>query len=206
MREIINLTMNKTLLLLALIPLMNTLSLGQSVKGIPISISFCDESIQLPSYRLFGGEFSPGLQISTRILQTKNPIHKIGFHLNLGGFYKKNVARTFYIGTDFFYRWQPHAKFNIEPSIGVSGNFHQFPKTIYTLNNGDPEKVKQGINFNPLPNLGLKIAYNMRSKEKSPFYIFTQYKWGMELTFSEAISELPHSFLSLGVDFTIPKS
>lgn len=180
-------------------------SFGQVNSGFPLSLSFFDESIQLPSYRLGGGEFSPGVQISTHKILSAGTTHNIGMSINLGGFYHKKIARTAYLGVDFFYRWTPHDKLRVEPSLGIVATFHQIPQTVYTVENGEPAVLKKSININPMPIAGLKVGYNLRNMDKSPFFLFFQYKWGMELNFFEPIPQLPHAFFAVGIDTALPR-
>lgn len=174
---------------------------GQNSTPIPLQISILDEGVHLPN-TLIDGLWSPGLQIGTEFTLNQSIRHQIGIKAYLGGFYHRRVSRQFYIGTQFFYRFQP-GRFRLQLNLGSAVGNHQFPRDIHQVQeDGSFNTVKDKGRWQLLPTVGLQFAYQINKKEAlRPIFIFTQYDLMAQLQFIDSVDLLPHTLLHIGVEF-----
>jgi len=173
---------------------------GQNSKSIPIQVSIFNENVQLPDYGW--ATWNPGVQMGTSFALNQSIRHQIGVQVYLGGFYHKRVSKQFYLGSQFFYRFQP-GRFRAQLNLGSAFGRHQFPRDLHVpQNDGSFQTQKDKGRWQLLPTVGVQLGYQINDpNSEKPIVVFTQYDVMAQLQFIDPVPVLPHTLFHLGVEF-----
>jgi hypothetical protein len=152
----------------------------------------------MPSHRLTGPEFSPGIQAGSRYYAVNHQNHGLSVGINIAAYYHRNVSSSLLVNLELGYFYKVN-KWKVGPMASYGLNFTKFPNGNYRVENGNVFKNKSNYRTNQLPAIGLQTAYNIKTEGK-PLYLFIQYSSAFELDFVEVVPLLPHTFLNVGIE------
>lgn len=164
-----------------------------------LSVSILKESTAFPFTRFL--PVHPGGELMLTISRQENQKSISGWNLALGGFHHQKIANAFYLRGEYAYRPIVRSIFTVD-LIGYAGYMHTFyPGELYQRNpqNGAFEKIRHAGRPHALAGIGIGLTL-VKTKHIQPFI---RQEFAIESPFANGIPVMIHSFLKLGLSFSL---
>jgi hypothetical protein len=198
----------KTLLVLSLLLLFTFKeTIGQKLPSEPqrwpVIISVFSEAWAIPSTQLIKNPIHPGISIGTAYaLKQKN---RSSLHLGatLGYFYHKNFQHNVHAIVSLAYERRLFAGIHLGGSLGVGYSHSIYPTPVYSLKDGEYQRVTDWGKPAFMPAADLNFGYTFNRKREKLFTVFTKYQVLAEWPYApeNTFPVLPHTLFHAGLRF-----
>ncbi|KJD35650.1 hypothetical protein PW52_07840 [Tamlana sedimentorum] len=194
--------MNKYIAILLLAFSFPAILLGQE-KGIPINISFFNESTAVPFTRFITTPIHPGIQLGTEFNYKVKEHSRLFQTANISYFYHNYLAQGIGLNTEFGYEYRLKFGLALQGLLGV-GYMHTFATSDeFTFSNGQYIKKVDKGNSRFYPSLSLDLGYYLNKNKNSP-KIFIRYQSWIEYPYSPGfIDIMSHVNIHIGTKIFI---
>lgn len=195
--------MNKYIFILLFAFINPAILMGQN-NGIPINVSFFNESTAIPITQFVTAPIHPGIQIGSEINYKVKESSRIFQTANINYFYHNHLAQGIGLNTEFGYEYRMKFGLAIEGLVGV-GYMHTFATAEeFTFANGQYEKRPDKGNSRFYPSISLDVGYYLKKDDRTSPKVFVRYQSWAEYPYSgDFIPVMTHINLHLGVKLFI---
>lgn len=184
--------------------LLHSLHAQEEVKEIPIQFSVFTHSIAMPFQepikRPLNGGFSVGF---TPFSKTGKFISR-SMDLNLSWYRHKELGQGLMLQSSLISEYVHKSGLRIGPKISF-GYLHTFnEKALYQINSdGTYERVRDRGRSSLALGAGARLGFDFGKNSKTPLRPFIQYEWVGQIPHSRFAILFPHSFVHVGLVYSL---